>query len=392
MNILDVVIILLFITAILRGIDRGLVRQFFATLGLVAGLFLGSFIQGWLVQYADNAVQKASLILGILIGCVVSLAMVGEYVGGIVKGKIDQVHLYRINKADRIAGAGVGGLTLLFIVWLGAALLINAPLTSIQQQIKGSFIISTLNKTLPPAPTLVASIGNVIDPNGFPDVFTGLEPKIDTNTPLPSIGELDNAVQASRVSVVKVEGEACGGVSDGSGFIADTGLVVTNAHVIAGVDTPFVIDAEGRHKASVLWFDKDLDLAIVRANGLAGEPLPIDSTTAPVGTPAAVLGYPGGGDFTAEPATILESFNAEGRDIYGQGESIRQIYSVRANVQPGNSGGPMVDAEGEVVGVVFAESTEYDQVGYALTMEAVLAALNQAKDQNTVVDTGYCTH
>jgi S1-C subfamily serine protease len=172
--------------------------------------------------------------------------------------------------------------------------------------------------------------------------------------------------------------------------VASDGLVVTNAHVVAGVERPKVIDANGRHSTTVIWFNPDLDLAILRANNLAGSPLSLVDQTVTNGTQAAVLGYPGGGAFQADPAATIDAFTATGRNIYGQESATREIYSLKAEVISGNSGGPLVNKDGAVVGVVFARSVTYDQVGYALTMPQVVQELNGAKQNTASVGTGNC--
>jgi len=190
--------------------------------------------------------------------------------------------------------------------------------------------------------------------------------------------------------VVKIEGRGCGGIVEGSGFVAGDGLVATNAHVVAGVAQPMILDANGEHHASVVWFDPNLDFAVLRTSNLAGAPLRIAATTVGQGTSAAVLGYPGGGDFTASPAAVLDAFTAVGRNIYNQGVTRRNIYSVKATVVPGNSGGPLVLQDGSVAGVVFAQSTVYDQVGYALTTQAISQELAAASTQTQGIATGSC--
>jgi S1-C subfamily serine protease len=392
MPIVDIIIVLLFITSLLRGIERGLVRQACSTVGLVVGFFLGVMVQAQVVGMADSDAAKAGLSLAIIITMLILATSAAEYAGNTLKHHVRQFRWQGIETTDRALGAIVGGVTLLLLCWLIASAISSLPAPGLQRAMKQSAIISQLNETLPTAPDLVSRLGNFIEPNGFPEVFTGLEPAIDTDTPLPSIGELDAAVQQSRASVVKIEGEGCGQLSIGSGFVADTDLVITNAHVVAGVTKPTVIDGNGRHAAQVIWFDPELDLAILKTTNLAGQPLPIVTAVAGNNTAAAVLGYPGGGAFSANPATILDSFVAEGRDIYNQGKTERQIYSLKADVVAGNSGGPLIDVEGNVIGLIFAESTTYDEVGYALIMDVVASELNQAKARNQVVSTGNCTH
>jgi S1-C subfamily serine protease len=393
MNIVDVVIILFCITALIRGVELGVVRQACSTIGLFVGLFLGAFIQGELIGLVHSPASKALLSLVIIVGAIALFSGIGEYAGVAIRSRIERARRLKIiDKADRALGSIVAGATVLLVVWLAAAIFSSTPLQLLQRQLNNSVIIAQLNKSLPPAPDVVSKLGHLIDPNGFPEVFTGLEPRIDTDTPLPSIGELDTAVQQTRASVVKIEGAGCGGISQGSGFVADTNLVITNAHVVAGVKQPYILDANGRHQAQVLWFDRDLDMAVLKAGGLAGEPLAMSAGLANNGDKAAVLGYPGGGDFTANPAIILDTFQAEGRDIYNQGKTGRQVYSIKSAIEPGNSGGPLINKDGVVVGLIFAESTTYDQVGYALTMEKVIEGLNVARDRSQTVGTGNCAH
>jgi S1-C subfamily serine protease len=391
MNVIDIIIVLFFITALIRGVELGVVRQLFSTAGLLAGLFAGSFIQGKLIHLASTPATKAMLALTVIIFAIGLFSAGFEYVGMLVRQRIERAKRAKIlDQADRTVGSVVAGVTLLAAVWLIASIFTNVPMQAIQKQIRGSVIIAQLNKSLPPAPNVVAKLGHLIDPNGFPNVFTGLEPSIDTDAPLPSIGDLDPAVQSARKSVVKIEGQGCGGISNGSGFVAAEGLVVTNAHVVAGVGKPSIVDGNGRHAATVVGFNPELDIAILKTSGLAGEPLPMLGDLVANGTASAALGYPGGGDFTALPSTILESFNARGRNIYNQGETTRQVYSIKASIVPGNSGGPLIDQDGNVIGVIFAESTAYEDVGYALTMDQVISELNRAKAQNQVTGTGGC--
>ncbi|HEY5668305.1 MAG TPA: MarP family serine protease [Candidatus Saccharimonadales bacterium] len=391
MNIVDIVIILLFVTSLIRGVELGVVRQACSTAGLLVGLFLGAFVQSKLIHLAHTPMTKTLLSLVIIIGFIVVFSSVGEYLGMVARMRLERAKRHNVlDKLDRGVGSVMAGLTLLLVIWLGAAIFNNAPLPAVQREIRSSVIIAQLNKTLPSAPTVVTRLGHLIDPNRFPNVFTGLEPRVNTSAPLPSIGELDSAVQADRASVVKIEGVGCGGVSEGSGFVADNGYVITNAHVVAGVASPYIIDGNGRHSTTVVWFDPNLDMAVLRASDLAGKPLAMAADTAPNGTPSAALGYPGGGDFTAQPASVIDSFKAIGRNIYNQGETARDVYSVKATIRPGNSGGPFIDKNGAVIGIVFAESTTYDQVGYALTINQVAAEFSQAKDQNQTVGTGNC--
>lgn len=385
--IVDLIIIILLLSALIRGRELGLLRQIFSTLGFFGGLFLGAALEPHIIGYATSALSRSILALGVTLGFAMLLLSIGEYVGILLKTKLIQL---RLNYADVVLGSIAGGLTMLLTVWLVAPVLVTLPFPGLQQAVRSSWIVSRIDRSLPTAPNIFADLGRIIYPNGFPQVFTGLEPSLPTNTPLPNLGSLNAAVQDDETSVVKIEGRGCGGIVEGSGFVAGPNFVITNAHVVAGVSDPVVLDKNGQHATTVVWFDPNFDLAVLRVSGLAGKPLKIDTSRMPNGTAAAVLGYPGGGPFTADPATILSEFTAVGRNIYGQGETSRDVYGVKANIIPGNSGGPLVARDGSVIGVVFAESTTYNQVGYALTTQKVSAEFHQAETQNTAVSTGQC--
>ncbi|HSX32051.1 MAG TPA: MarP family serine protease [Candidatus Saccharimonadales bacterium] len=388
MNWLDVFIVLFLIAAIIRGLEVGFVRQFFSTLGFFGGALFGIWLQSILIQFAKSPEAKSLLVITVVLSCGFGLMTAGEYLGMRLKFKLKESRV--TERIDSIFGSALAAVTLLAVVWLGASTLRNLPFTMWQRQIAGSRVVASLNETLPSAPELLTRIGHLVDPNGFPHVFSALEPKLPTDTPLPNMGELNDVVAAARPSIVKVEGEGCGGIVVGSGFIAGPGTVVTNAHVIAGVKQPFVVDQEGQHRATVALFNPSLDIAILRSDTPKGKPLSLKPDHVSDGTAVAVAGYPGDAGFTAGPGVILEEFTAYGRDIYNKKESVRNVYSLKATVEKGNSGGPLLDKDGSVVGVLFAKSFSYDQVGYALTADQVIAALTQAKQNNTEVTTGSC--
>lgn len=388
MNWFDVVIVIAVAAALLRGVQVGFVRQFCSTCGFFLGLFLGILIEGKVITLVSSPLGKSMVALAIVLGCALAGMAVGEFGGLMLKHKVRNKHY--ADRADSIFGAALGAITLLLTVWICAAIFHNVPSDTWQRGLRGSRLLALLNDSLPPAPTLVSRLGHLIDPNGFPQVFIGMEPRLETDQPLPDLGAFASTVEAVRPSIVKIEGEGCGGIVEGSGFVAGNSLVITNAHVVAGVKKPVVVDTQGAHKATPVWFDPDLDLAILRVQGLRGKPLPLKEGTAANNTDVVVLGYPGGGGFDAEPAVILESFTALGRDIYNQGETERVVYSVKANVREGNSGGPLIDKDGSVIGVVFAESSNYNKVGYALTTNRVIQELQASQNKTDAISTGNC--
>jgi len=385
--IIDIVIIIFAIGALYRGREIGFVRQLCSTIGFFGGLFFGAWLEPHTVVLAHTQTTRVMVTLLTTLGSALILLTIGEYVGVSLKHK---VLLKRINAFDNGLGSLVSVASLLFTVWLAAAVIGSLPIPNIQTALRNSHIVSSLDRVLPGAPTVIGSLGHLIDPNGFPQVFIGTEPIPRGDVSLPSLGVMQAAVNHDRASVVKVEGQGCGGIVEGSGFVVGSDLVATNAHVVAGIRHPYVEDANGTHSATVIWFDPNLDFAVLRVNNLAGPSLDIATSHISSGTPAAVLGYPGGGPFAADVAAVLDEFTASGRNIYGRGNTDRDIYEVQANIIPGNSGGPLVAKDGAVIGVVFAESTAYQHVGYALTTSQVTSEIRQAVAQNQVVGTGGC--
>lgn len=389
MNLLDVIIVLLMISALYRGYELGLTRQLFSSVGFIFGLFLGSYLQRYTTHLGQTPVSRSLIALMTTLGLAFFFLGIGEQAGVRLKDKVIGWRLGR--HVDGLFGSILGAGTFLLTIWLAAAILLTLPLQDTQAQIRGSAIITRLDQSLPPATSVLSGLGHLINPNGFPQVFTGNEPALEGDTTIPGISpQLQAAIDKDKGSVVKFEGIGCGGIVNGSGFVIDSDLVATNAHVVAGVNKLYVRDSNGQHTATVVWFDPELDFAVVRASNLAGAPLVLKGDILSNGTNGAVLGYPGGGPLTAGGAQVIDHFTARGRDIYNRNVTERQVYSLAAKVIPGNSGGPIIASDGTVAGIVFAESTAYDNVGYALTIAQTQSAISQAQAQNRAVSNGTC--
>ncbi|HET7059856.1 MAG TPA: MarP family serine protease [Candidatus Saccharimonadales bacterium] len=385
--IIDIAIVIFAVSALYRGREIGFVRQLFSTGGFFGGLFLGAWLEHYTVHWAHSQTGRSLITLATTLGCALILLAVGEYAGIKLKHR---VVLKKINILDNGFGGLLSVVSLLLTIWLLAAVVGSLPVPAFQSQLRDSKIVSALNRALPGAPGVISNLGRLVDPNGFPQVFIGGEPAPNSQVNVPSLGDLQAAVDQDRDSVVKIEGQGCGGVVEGSGFVAGSNLVATNAHVVAGIRHPYVEDGNGTHSSTVIWFDPDLDFAVLRVSNLEGHSLVVADHRVGVGTPAAVLGYPGGGGFKAGPAAVSNQFTASGRDIYGQGDTLRQVYELQADIIPGNSGGPLVAKDGTVIGVIFAESTDYPHTGYALTSDQVKGEINQAAAQDQPVGTGRC--
>jgi S1-C subfamily serine protease len=387
LNWLDICIIILCLVAIFRGKDIGLVQQVFSTIGFFGGLFIGALLEPHTVSLAHTALSRSLITIATTLGCAMLLLAFGEYLGSLAKRRIQK---WSIDELDRFLGGALSVATILVAIWLSSAIIGSLQSSGLQTTIKNSAIVGKLTRTLPSAPNVISDLGHLIDPNGFPQVFANGEPAPRGSTKLPSLGKFQGAVHSDQISVVKIEGIGCGGIVEGSGFIVADGTIITNAHVVAGVKKPTVSDTNGQHSAKVIWFDPNLDLAVLKVDDLAGFPLVLNTDSLKQNTPGVVLGYPGGGAFNAQPAVVIDTFTAIGRNIYNSGRTERDVYEIGAHIIPGNSGGPLITADGRVAGIVFAESTTYNSVGYALSLSQIIPDLSQAQAQNRVVSTGKC--
>jgi S1-C subfamily serine protease len=385
--ILDIIIILLLISAIIRGREIGFVQQAFSTVGFFVGLLIGALIEPYTVGLAHTQLSRSLITLATTLGMAFILLTIGEYIGIYFKHKV--IHL-KIDKLDNILGSLISVVSVLIGVWLGVSILRTLPYVSFQNDIKSSKIVAALDRNLPPAPNIIADLTHLVDPNGFPRVFNGNEPTPPGSVNLPPYSKLAAAVNLDKSSVVKIVGNGCGGIVEGSGFIVKNNMIATNAHVVAGIRQPYVKDANGTHLATVIYFNPNLDFALLKVSDLAGKPLNVSTKIARNNTPAAALGYPGGGNFKADQAVVMDEFNATGSNIYAQGNTNRQVYEIKANIIPGNSGGPLITTNGTVIGVVFAQSTEYNAVGYALVSNPIVSIIHNTSINSPSINTGSC--
>lgn len=387
---IDAVIILVTLGAVYRSWGSGFLRQFCGNIGFFGGLLLGRIIEPRALHLFHSNEARATATVAIILGLALAGLGIGEYLGLRLKHRVLKSGRHKLDRLDNGLGSLLTAGTVLFSLWLLGSVAGSVPSSQLQSPIRNSHILQTMNRVLPSANTIIASLSQLIDPNGFPDVFIGTEPIPKGNVNLPALGDLATAVNADKDSVLRIEGEGCGGIVSGSGFVVADGVVATNAHVVAGIHKVFAQDTNGNHKASVVWFDSDLDFALLRVPKLAGKPLVFNTAKVEPGTPAAVIGFPGGGNFSAKPAAILDQLSASGHNIYGRGQTLRDVYEMRADVIPGNSGGPLIGKDGRVIGVVFAESTTYKGIGYSLTATKVVSQIKQVGNNRTTVDTGRC--
>ncbi len=388
MTVVDVVVLVIVALAAIQGLRLGAIVQVLSFGGFLVGLYLGARLASVTVRGVHTQSTRTFVALGTMVGLAILCGVTGRVVGNLA---FRHVHKGFFGSVDSVLGVVVAVTASLLIVWLLANTLINSSSLALNSSIDRSSIIRSLDSVLPPPPSVFSRVQSFLSSEGFPPVFAQLAPASAGPVSVPADAQVQEAVDRAGASTVKIVGVGCGDIQEGSGFVVGPGLVVTNAHVVAGIADPVVADRNGSHRTSVVSFDPSFDLAVLRVSGLTEPPLTLDPDTVQRGTEAAVLGYPEGGSFTAKPAGVMAEFEAEGRNIYGQGLTLRNVYEVQAVVRPGNSGGPLVLPDGEVIGVVFSRSTTNDDIGYALTSPGVLSRVTRAGTDTTTVGTGPCT-
>jgi S1-C subfamily serine protease len=386
MNLLTVVIVIAVVAAAVHGYRLGLGRVVLPSAGYVGGFLLGVRLAPLVMNRLDQPVAK--LVVAVVVALV--LAAVGGAVGGFVAQRLDRASdRLHLGPLTRTLGAALQAAIVLFLVWLLASGLANVETYGLGRQVQTSPIIRALNSALPAPPDIVSRLKGIISPNGFPNVFLAGEPQAAPVSPGQPVDPA--TVAAAEHSVVKLVGLGCGGEVEGSGFVVAPGVVVTNAHVVAGVREPTVVDASGQHRTTVVLFDPNEDLAVLKVPTLRDPALATTTAAVAPGTAGAVLGYPGGGPLHADDAVVLDEMIAVGQNIYNQGSVRRAIYTLAADVQPGNSGGPLITADGRVAGIVFAKSISQNQIGYALVWNELAAEVSTASQRSTPVPTGACS-
>jgi S1-C subfamily serine protease len=396
MNWVDILLLVLVAGSAVHGLRLGAASQVLSFGGFWLGLFLGALVAPSLVNLSKSRDTRSVIAMVVVFGAAFILGGVGRLLGARSASALRRV---RLGAVDSAAGVAVAVVATLVAAWLVGSFLANSRFTTLDAALQRSHILHILDDALPPVPSVFSRVESFLDSQGFPIVFAGLPPEAAPPVSIPGNVAVRAAVLKAERSTVQIAGLGCGVVQEGSGFVVAPGLVITNAHVVAGVPQPYVVDPFGRrHPATPVLFDPRLDLAVLRVAGLNDPALVIDPQVVGRGTSGVVLGYPEGGPFNYRPAAVAASFMATGLDIYGKTQTLRQVYQIDAVVQPGNSGGPLVasgDAarhipDGTVIGVVFARSTINPHVGYALAMTAVQSDLSRVGASSAPVGTGKC--
>ncbi|MRJ75383.1 MarP family serine protease [Aeromicrobium sp. SMF47] len=389
MNSFDLVIVVILVAYAVSGYVQGFVINLVATVGLLIGGLLAIALVPQVLSGGTPTLSSSLLALGLVIGAAAIGQAIGTYVGSVLR---DGLTWRPLRWVDAVAGSALSMVAVLCAAWALGYSVSGTSIPYLSTASRDSSILQRVDGVMPAqATSVLRSFNEVLDSNLFPRYIDPFESEDIAEVGPPDTATLARpGVQKARESVVKILGQArCDRGIEGSGFAYADGRVMTNAHVVAGVEAPSVVVGDRRVPARVVLFDRDLDVAVLAVDGLGLEPLAFDRG-GKAGQSAAILGYPENGPFDARAARIRSEMRLRSPDIYDRGQVVRETFSVRGLVRSGNSGGPLVSRDGSVLGVIFAASVSNKSTGYALTADQVAEDARKGIAATQPVSTGEC--
>lgn len=387
-NLIDFAIVIAVLFALGNGYQRGLPLSLAQYLGLLVGVIVGAAIAPFLADLLGIRGPLTRPLTGVVI--LFAAGSIGSSAGYWLGEPLRLASLRKPGggRFDGVGGAAFSMLAVLSVCWFLGVSFSRGPSPDVARLIQRSTILRFLDGALPPTPSFLAGVQQVLAGVPFPSAFAGLEPDLPGSLPLPPTIDTPG-LRRAQIATVKVvsDGVGCSGKVSGSGFPVAGNHILTNAHVVAGTRNTVVVATDGRVlPATVVLFDASRDVAILNVPRL--ELAALGTRDGSRGSQGAVIGYPGGNAETASPAVVDGVVMAEGRDIYNDRLVTRQILIVEAIVLPGNSGGPLVDTDGDALGVIFAASTSGGQQAYALSIAEVTPDIEAAIGRSAPADTG----
>lgn len=387
---LDIAVLAVAFVAAISGWRSGALGSLLSFVGVLLGAIAGVLLAPHIVNHISGPRTKLFAALFLILALVVIGEVSGVVLGRAVRGAIRS---RGVRTVDSVIGVALQLVVVLVAAWLLATPLTSADQPNLAAAVRGSRVLAQVDEVAPNwLKTVPKRLSALLDTSGLPDVLQPFGRTPIVNVDAPDAALADAAVVAfARPSVVKIRGVApgCQKVLEGTGFVIAPNRVMSNAHVVAGSDS-VTVDAGGQsYDASVVSYDPNADISILDVPNLPTAPLAFAEAAAPTGTDALVLGYPRGGEFVATPARIREIIELNGPDIYRSTTVKREVYTIRGTVRQGNSGGPLIDRNGRVLGVVFGAAVDDADTGFVLTGKEVSRQL--AKIGNTAaVPTGAC--
>lgn len=389
MNLLDWLLVVLVLAYALSGYWQGFITGAFATTGLLLGGLFGVWLAPTALGDADPSMWVS---LGALFIVILS-ASLGQAILQFIGSRIrDKITWQPVRAVDAVGGALLSAVAVLIVAWALGVAISGSRIGGVTPLVRESAVLAKVDGALPDtADGALQAFNNVVGTSFFPRYLEPFAPeRIVEVGPGPKRLLRDPDVQRAAASVVKIRGgNSCGRGVEGSGFIYAQNRLMTNAHVVAGVDDPEVVIGDSTLSADVVYYNPDVDVAVLAFDSGDTDTLQLDRS-AGAGTGVAILGYPEDGPYDVQPGRIRSQQRLRSPDIYGNGTVIRDVYSLRGLIRPGNSGGPIVSSAGEVVGVVFAASVNDHDTGYALTADQVSKAAAAGLTSSDSVSTGDC--
>jgi S1-C subfamily serine protease len=391
-NWVDVLVLVLALLAGISGARQGMVAAAASFIGVLAGAVIGVRIAPSLIAGYESPEVRVALGVSIVIVLVALGETLGVLLGRAVQRRIDAD---AVRQVDTFLGAVVQGMAALVVAWLVALPLTkSSAYTGLTGAVRDSSVLRIVDTMMPNVlRQLPSELTRLLDVSGFPDVLAPFSP-----TPITDVGPADPVllnspvVRQARSSVLKVLGRArsCSRALEGSAFVIAPQRVITNAHVVAGTDRVQVETADGTLEATVVLYDPETDVAVLKVPGLHAPVLQLAPKPALSGTSGLVLGYPLDGPYTASAARVRDRIHLRGPDIYNASTVVRNVYTVRAVVRSGNSGGPLLDGSGQVLGLVFGAAVDNDETGFVLADDEIADDVASASSRNVEVSTGSC--
>lgn len=388
-NTLDWILVLVVLGYALSGYWQGFITGAFATVGLLAGGAFGIWLAPLVLGEASPSlwVSLGALFLVILSASICQALM--QYAGARIRASVTWQPARAV---DAVGGAALSAVAALLVAWALGLAVSGSRLGEVTPAVRGSTVLAKVDEVLPDFVSgALRQFNDVVGSSFFPQYLEPFAPEdiVEVDEP-PSRLLRDPDVERAGASVFKVHGtNACGRGIEGSAFLYADDRLMTNAHVVAGVGEPEVLIDGESVTATVVLYDEDLDIAVLALDDRGLRPLPLTNAKSPH-QGVAVLGYPEDGPFHIQPARIRSQQRLQSPDIYGEGRVVREVFSLRGDIRPGNSGGPIVSSKGRVLGVIFAASVTDDDTGYALTSAAVADAADQGTASTDAVGTGGC--
>ncbi|GAA3778293.1 MarP family serine protease [Streptomyces phyllanthi] len=394
---LDILLLVAAVWFAIVGYRQGFVVGILSVIGFLGGGLVAVYLLPVVWDALTDSAEVSTTAAVVAVIVVIVCASVGQAFTTHLGNRLRRYITWSPARAlDATGGALVNVVAMLLVAWLIGSALAGTTLPTLGKEVRSSKVLQGVSRALPDqAATWFADFSSVLAQNGFPQVFSPFANEQITNVPPPD-PKLAKSVVAQRAkgSIVKVMGtaESCGKVLEGTGFVFGQRRVMTNAHVVGGIDEPTVqIGGEGRkYDATVVLYDWERDIAVLDVPSLNAPVLKFTNSDAASGDGAIVAGFPENGAYDVRSARVRDRITANGPDIYHRGTVHRDVYSLYATVRQGNSGGPLLTPDGKVYGVVFAKSLDDPDTGYALTVDEIQEDITKGRTANQQVDSDSC--